>query len=119
MLIANADVPMSPPPQAAIVRTVKTSADCQVGDMLVTIRRSQVIAFTPAAEVKCSSKRQPIELEIVDVSKLPDGMPLVDKAQPKTFCQSGITRLYLIKLGMGQGRTVVCAPKGVKAGIRG
>lgn len=117
MLFANADVPAPPPVQTVQVIHTKhdSRADCQIRDMVFRIRANSIAAFSPVDGVKCfaGNPKQSVELETIDASKLPAGIKVFN---PQKFCQTG-TALYLIK--PGKGRSAVCEPKGVKAGIRG
>jgi hypothetical protein len=114
MFIANADAPVSPPVQALYVKTApKSSVKCQIFNTVVQVRPEVLFAFSPADNVVCFSPEKVVKVERMNLSELPEGVPIVDVTKPGTCLSSGLFQLRK------PGKVPMCAPKGVKAGIRG
>jgi hypothetical protein len=115
MFITNADVPVTPPvhipAEIQVIRSGKTSIDCEISDgSVIRLRANTEVVAPSTAKVKCRSGGSIVA---------PIILPNTEQRafSPRSLCQRSGRALYLIR--PGQGRTSICAPKGVKAGIRG
>jgi hypothetical protein len=116
IFIANADVPAPPTvqPQPAIVRPNRNFIDCHTEDgAILRLRPHTHLLVSPKAKIQCFSEGKLLSLPIKGVLEFSDKAGM----DRRSLCQKSGTALYFVK--PGKGRTNICAPKGVKAGIRG